>query len=128
MLYVMRNVIDVRNVLNDFYNCYYVVVEFIDKVIDFYLVIGVVVYFGMVSVDDQLIINIYEGIVFDEGGKKKYVVEVIIDFLDEYVVCSILELSYIVFISNDLKCWVCQKVYKRFIVLKKYEEEKYGIV
>lgn len=124
----MRNVIDVRNVLNDFYNCYYVVVEFIDNVIDVYLINGVLVYFGMVSLKDQFLRNIYEGFVFDNNGKRKYVDKVILDFLDEYVVYNVLELSYIVLISNDLKCRVCQKVYKRFIVLKKYEEEKYGIM
>lgn len=124
----MRNVIDVRNVLNDFYNCYYVVVEFIDKVIGVYLINGVLVYFGMVSLEDQFLRNIYEGFVFDNNGKRKYVDKVILDFLDEYVVYNVLELSYIVLISNDLKCRVCQKVYKRFIVLKKYEEEKYGIM
>ena len=121
----MRNAIDARNVSNDPHNRYYAAAEFIDKVTDSYLVTGAVVYFGMASVDDQPTINTYEGIALDEGGKKKYVVEVITDFLDEHVVCSTPELSHTAPTSNDLKCRVCQKAYKRPTALKKHEEEKH---
>ena len=55
-------------------------------------------------------------------------VKVIKDFLEEYVVYSVPELSHTAPTSNDLKCRVCQKAYKRPTTLKKHEEQKHGIV
>ena len=124
----MRNAIDARNVSNDPHNRYYAATEFIDKVTDAYLINGALVHFGMASLEDQPSRNIYEGSALDNNGKRKYVDKVISDFLDEHVVYNVPELSHTAPTSNDLKCRVCQKAYKRPTALKKHEEEKHGIM
>lgn len=124
----MRNAIDARNVSNDPHNRYYAAAEFIDKVTDAYLINGALVHFGMASLEDQPSRNIYEGSALDNNGKRKYVDKVISDFLDEHVVYNVPELSHTAPTSNDLKCRVCQKAYKRPTALKKHEEEKHGIM
>ena len=99
--------------------CYYASAEFIDKVTDAYLINGALVHFGMASVEEKPTKNVYEGSGLDEEGKRSYVVEAITDFLEEHVVYSVPELSHTAPTSNDLKCRVCQKAYKRPTALKK---------
>lgn len=124
----MRNAIDARNVLNDPHNRYYASAEFVEKVTDAYLINGALVHFGMASVEEKPTKNVYEGSGLDEEGKRSYVVKAITDFLEEHVVYSVPELGHTAPTSNDLKCRVCQKAYKRPTALKKHEEEKHGIV
>ena len=85
-------------------------------------------HFGMASVEDQPSRNIYEGSALDNNGKRKYVDQVIADFLEEHVVYNVPELSHTAPTSNDLKGRVCQKVYKTPTASKKHEEEKHGIM
>ena len=122
----MRNAIDARNVSNDSHNRYYASAEFIDKVTDAYLINGALVHFGMAIVEEKPTKNVYEGSGLDEEGKRSYTVKAITDFLEEYVVYSVPELSHTA--SNDLKCRVCEKANKRPTALKKHEKEKHGIV
>ena len=124
----MRNPIDARNVSNDPHNHYYASADFIDKVTDAYLIRGALVHFGMASVEEKPTKNLYEGSGLDEEGKRSYVVKAITDFLEEHIVYSVPELSHTAPTSNDLKCRVCQKAYKRSTALKKHEEEKHGIL
>ena len=46
--------------------------------------------------------NIYEGSALDNNGKRKYVDQVIADFLEEHVVYNVPELSDTAPTSNDL--------------------------
>lgn len=127
-LYAMRNEIDARNVSNDPHNRYYAAAEFLDKVTDAYLINGALVHFGMGSIEDQPTKNVYDGSVLDEDGKRKHAEKTIADFLEEHVVYNVPELSHLAPTSNDLKCRVCQKVYKRPTALKKHEKDKHGIM
>ena len=87
----MRNAIDARNVSNDPHNRYHASAEFIDKVTDAYLINGALVHFGMASAEEKPTKNIYEGSGLDVEGKRRYVVKVITDFLEEHVVYSVPE-------------------------------------
>ena len=123
----MRNYIDARNVSSELHNRYYASSEFLDKVTDSYLIAGALHHFGMSSVDDEPTTNLFEGSALDSDAKKKYVVKVISDFLEEHVITNTPELSMTAPISNDLKCRVCSKPYKRPKALAKHELEKHNI-
>lgn len=123
----MRNAIDARNVSNDPHNRYYAASEFLDKVTDAYLINGALVHFGMATVDDKCTRNVYSGLAVDEESKNEFAVKVISDFIDENVIYSVPELPATAWLSNDLKCSVCGKAYKRPSALKKHEEEKHDI-
>lgn len=67
----------------------------------------------MSSVDEAPTTNLFEGPAPDNDSKKKFVVKVISDFLDERVISNTPELLMTSLITNDLKCRVCNKAYKR---------------
>ena len=82
----MSNAIDAKNVSNDPHNHYYASARFIIKVKDVYLINGALVDFGMASVGEKPTKNIFEGSGLYVESKRKYVVTVITDFLEEHVV------------------------------------------
>jgi len=123
----MRNAIDARNVSTDPHNRYYAASEFLDKVTDAYLINGALVHFGMTAIEAQPTINLYEGPAVSDDEKREFAVRVISNFLDEHVIYSVPELVDTAPTSNDLKCRVCGKTYKRPSALKKHEADKHDI-
>ena len=101
--------------------------EVIDKVTDAYLINGALVHFGMASVEDQPTKNMYEVIGLNEDCKRKYVVKVITDFLEEHIVYNVPALSRTAPTNNDLKCGVCQEAYKRPTTLKNTRKRRMGL-
>jgi hypothetical protein len=70
---------------NNFYGCS----EFLDKVLNAYLVCGALNHFGMKDIDNTPEQNNYTGEPIDVNAKKEYVNQVIKSFVKEHVVNNI---------------------------------------
>ena len=75
-LYAVRNLLDERNVTVDPHNNIYTCGEFVDRVLDAYLICGALEYFGMENVDDEPTMNGFANIPTDMHAKREYVFEV----------------------------------------------------
>lgn len=82
-------------------------------------------HFGMQSVNDSPVVNVYTGQANDIHAKKDYVINQVKSFIEIHVVTHVTELSQQAPTSNDLQCRFCGKRYVRPSALSKHEEEKH---
>ena len=87
---------------------FYASSEFLDKVLDVYLIAGALDHFGLKSVKDEPSKNKSEGWASD-SDEKSYIFATITEFIEKHVVHQVPEFS----ISSEtveLKCQICGKI------------------
>ena len=109
---------------NNFYACG----EFLDKVLDAYLIVGAMEHHGMQCIEDHPKQNGYEGLALDDEGKKKHVHHVIKSFIEQHVTNQVPELSPLAPISNAMECRFCRKKYVQRKALQNHERNKHDFV
>ena len=109
---------------NNFYACG----EFLDKVLDAYLIVGAMEHHRMQCVEDQPKQNVYEGLELDDEGKKTHVHRVIKSFIERHVINQLPELSSLAPISNAMECRFCGKKYVQQKALQNHERNKHNFM
>ena len=99
--------------------------EFLDKVLDAYLIVGALEDFGMKSVDDEPSTNQNEGLA-SNSDEKSYVLNTITKFVEEHVVHQIPEVSTPTE-TKQLQCQICGKKYVRPHALQAHEKKIHAI-
>lgn len=112
----------------DQHNNLYACGEFLDKVLNAYLIVGAMEQHGMQCVEDQPKQNGNEGLELDGEGKKTHVHRVIKSFIEQHVINQLPELSSLAPISNAMECRFCGKKYVQQKALQSHERSKHDFV
>lgn len=124
-MYAARNALDERKVSEDPHNNFYACGEFLDKVLDSYLIVGAMKHHGMECMEDTPTKNLYDGSEIDVERKRMHVHEVIKSFIEEHVVNQVPELSTMAPVSNTMECRFCGKKYVQKTALQNHEKNKH---
>jgi hypothetical protein len=87
-LYAARNALDERKVSEDPHNNFYACGEFLDKVLDSYLIVGAMKHHGMECMEDTPTKDLYDGSEIDVEKKRMHVHEVIKSFIYRRTCCQ----------------------------------------